>query len=69
MNKRFPCPYCKGQGTWIEPVTDEGEGPMYECGCCEGQGMIEVDGPIHQKIKDAHDLAEGQSITVVRDRR
>jgi hypothetical protein len=56
--KAFPCPYCKGQGIWVEPVLDYGQGPMYKCGCCEGKGMIEIDGPIHQKIKEARAAPE-----------
>lgn len=50
--KSFPCPYCKGQGKWVEPVLDNGEGPTYHCGFCKGDGMIEIDGPLHQIIKD-----------------
>lgn len=49
--KKFPCPYCKGQGSWVEPVVDH-QGPEYTCGFCEGAGMIEIDGPLHQIIKD-----------------
>src|SRR4051812_45639872 len=52
--KKFPCPYCKGQGSWVEPVLDYGEGPSYDCGACRGEGMIEIDGPIHKKIKEAN---------------
>jgi hypothetical protein len=51
MNKRFPCPYCKGQGSWVEPVLDYGQGPRYDCGVCEGQGMIEINSPRHQLIR------------------
>ena len=50
--RKFPCPYCKGQGEWVEPVLDYGEGPRYQCGFCKGDGMIEIDGPLHQIIKD-----------------
>lgn len=35
----------------MEPVLDFGIGPTYECGICGGEGMIEIDGPIHQKLK------------------
>jgi hypothetical protein len=53
MTKKFPCPYCQGQGEWVEVVIEEtGQGPLYTCGVCEGQGMIEIDGPIHQKMKN-----------------
>jgi len=50
--RRFPCPYCKGQGSWVEPVTDYGEGPMYECGACDGEGTIIINGPIHERMKE-----------------
>ncbi len=50
--KAFPCPYCKGKGSWVEQVLDYGQGPRYDCGVCEGQGMIEIGGAIHQKIKE-----------------
>ncbi len=57
--RRFPCPYCKGEGTWIEVVIEEtGQGPQYECGGCDGEGTIEINGPIHQRIKDAKANAE-----------
>lgn len=61
MAKKFPCPYCRGQGSWIEHVTDEGYGPLYECDVCEGQGMIEIDGPIHQRIKQWKEARDGQT--------
>ena len=52
MAKSFPCPYCKGQGEWVEVVIEEtGEGPSYKCGHCHGLGMIEIGGPIHQEMK------------------
>lgn len=47
--KRFPCWVCGGKGTWIEPVTDEGQGPLESCGYCEGEGMIEIGGKIHRR--------------------
>lgn len=48
--RKFPCPYCKGKGSWVEAVYYN-QGPTYECGGCNGEGMIEIDGEIHQKIK------------------
>lgn len=52
MARKFPCPCCKGQGSEHEIVIPEtGEGPDYECGYCEGEGMIEIDGPLHRRIK------------------
>ena len=50
MSKSFPCPFCRGAGTWVEPVLDYGQGPSYECGACEGHGMIEIGGAIHRKL-------------------
>jgi hypothetical protein len=52
MAKSFPCPYCKGQGGEKEPILDNGEGPWFECGMCDGQGMVEINGPIHQIMKE-----------------
>ena len=57
MKKYFPCWVCKGEGTWIEPVTDEGYGPTASCGYCEGEGLIEIGGKIHQRIT-AENLAQ-----------
>lgn len=53
MVKKFPCPYCKGKGNWIEVVIEEThQGPYCECGVCEGDGMIPIGGRIHQMIKE-----------------
>ena len=51
MTKRFPCPYCRGEGSWVEPVLDDGSGPEYNCGFCGGEGMIEVGSEKHLEIK------------------
>ena len=51
MTKRFPCPYCRGEGSWVEPVLDDGSGPEYNCGFCGGEGMIEVGSEKHLDIK------------------
>lgn len=52
MNARyFPCPYCKGQGGEGEVICDDGTGPWYDCGVCRGNGMIQINGPIHQEMK------------------
>lgn len=50
MRKTFPCWVCGAKGTWVEPVTDEGQGPTESCGYCEGEGMIEIGGEIHRRI-------------------
>lgn len=51
MNRKFPCPYCKGDGSWVEPVLDDGSGPTYHCGVCDGEGMIEIGSEKHLEIK------------------
>lgn len=51
MSKSFPCWVCKGSGGEKEIVTDEGEGPWYDCGYCEGEGLIEIGGTVHRKRK------------------
>jgi hypothetical protein len=56
MSKKFPCPYCKGKGSWIERVTDEGQGPRYDCGICDGEGMIEINGPLHNRLIELKSL-------------
>lgn len=50
MSKFFPCWVCKGEGTWVEPVTDEGYGPIERCGYCNGEGLIEIGGKVHRRI-------------------
>lgn len=50
MPTKFPCPYCKGQYEWVEPVLDDGSGPTYSCGFCD-HGMIEVGSEKHMDIK------------------
>ena len=49
--KSVPCWICKGEGSWVEPVLDYGEGPEYTCGLCKGAGMIEIGGPLHQQYR------------------
>lgn len=60
MAKYFPCPVCKGRGSWPgEYEHDSVDGvsfsvqisPDEECGYCNGDGMIEIGGEIHQRIK------------------
>ncbi len=51
MVGKFPCPYCKGEGEWVEAVLDDGSGPTYSCGCCGGDGMIEIGSEKHLQIK------------------
>ena len=50
MTQKFPCPYCKGKYSWVEPVLDDGSGPEYSCGFCD-EGMIEVGSEKHMEIK------------------
>ena len=47
---KFPCPYCKGDYSWVEPVLDDGSGPTYTCGFCD-EGMIVVGSEKHMQIK------------------
>ncbi len=35
-----PCMDCRGRGGWREPILDDGSGPWYECGWCEGTGYM-----------------------------
>ncbi len=49
MTRRFPCPICKGKGNWVEPVTDEGYGPVEWCSYCDGDGSLEIGGKLHKK--------------------
>ena len=50
MSIKFPCPYCKGKYSWVEPVLDDGSGPEYSCGFCD-EGMIEAGSEKHMEIK------------------
>lgn len=34
------CQDCGGAGGEIEPVLDDGSGPFYICGFCEGLGIV-----------------------------
>jgi hypothetical protein len=47
--KTFPCWVCRGQGYFHEDVLEYGQGPDYDCGYCEGEGLIEIGGAIHRK--------------------
>lgn len=59
--KVFPCPICKGRGSWPGEYSDMGDdqvgslmvqiSPDEQCGYCQGEGMIEVNGAIHKDIK------------------
>lgn len=49
--RTFPCPICKGRGGWKEVVFDDGSGPWDECGYCNGEALIDIDGPIHMDKK------------------
>ena len=52
IKRVFPCPVCKGKGGGTEVVIEEtGEGPHYLCGYCNGEGMIEIGGKTHTRIK------------------
>jgi hypothetical protein len=49
--KYFPCPICKGEGEWVEPVLEDGSGPSDWCNYCEKEGMIEIRGKVHRQVK------------------
>lgn len=51
--RKFPCPYCKGKGSWIEPVLYDGigGGPLETCNQCDGEGMILIGGKKHTEIR------------------
>ena len=34
------CQDCGGAGGWVEAVLDDGSGPFYQCGFCEGFGLV-----------------------------
>jgi hypothetical protein len=34
------CPCCNGEGGETEVITDDGRGPYYECGFCNGTGTV-----------------------------
>jgi hypothetical protein len=36
----FPCQECRGACGWTEAVLDDGSGPWYDCGFCEGTGYV-----------------------------
>ena len=53
MKKRyFPCPICKAEGGWCDDYDDLGHCIIpIECGWCEGEGMVEINGEVHMKRK------------------
>lgn len=41
QQRKLVCQECGGSGEWKEVVIEEtGEGPMYNCGICEGTGLL-----------------------------
>ena len=34
------CQDCMGAGGAMEPILDDGSGPWYDCGWCEGTGFV-----------------------------
>jgi hypothetical protein len=36
------CPDCHGEGGYTEVITDDGMGPHYTCGFCNGKGTMNV---------------------------
>jgi hypothetical protein len=46
----FPCPYCKGEGYFVEDTIDYWD-ITSPCGYCEGEGLIEIGGEVHMRRK------------------
>lgn len=40
MPRKLVCQECGGAGGWKEPILDDGSGPYYWCGWCEGTGYV-----------------------------
>lgn len=40
MTKKLICQDCGGTGGYTEPVLDDGSGPWFNCGWCEGTGKL-----------------------------
>ena len=40
MPRKLVCQDCRGYGGHVEPILDDGTGPYYECGWCEGTGYV-----------------------------
>jgi hypothetical protein len=38
----FECPCCHGKGGETDIITDEGQGPFYPCGLCDGNGKLNI---------------------------
>jgi hypothetical protein len=34
------CQECGGNGGWKEIILDDGTGPWYDCGWCQGTGLV-----------------------------
>ena len=51
MSNHFPCPACKGEGSWIEDYFEFGPGPSYNCVLCNGEGIIQIGSDLHWQIK------------------
>lgn len=40
MPRKLICQECRGAGSFHEPILDDGTGPSYECGWCQGTGYV-----------------------------
>jgi len=40
MKKKLTCQDCRGEGGYKEVILDDGSGPWFECGWCEGTGLV-----------------------------
>ena len=42
MILQVKCPCCNGEGGEHDIITDDGQGPYYECGFCNGNGTVAI---------------------------
>jgi DnaJ-class molecular chaperone len=42
IDKICECPDCHGEGGYTEVITDDGRGPRYTCGFCNGKGTMNI---------------------------
>ena len=42
MRPRLVCQECRGVGGETDPILDDGSGPFYSCGYCEGTGYVDA---------------------------
>ena len=40
MPRKLICQDCRGEGGYTESIMEDGSGPSYDCGWCEGTGLV-----------------------------